>query len=122
MSGLKSYRDLEVWRKSSELAEMVYRLSARFPSEERFGLTSQLRRAAMSVAANIAEGSEREGTREFLQFLGIAAGSLAETETFLILAERLGLVLEQDASPLLEQAATVGRMLNGLKRSLRSKV
>lgn len=101
---------------------MVYRLSARFPAQEKFGLTSQIRRSAVSVAANIAEGAERERTREFLQFLGIAGGSLAETETFLILADRLKLITEQDLSPVLEQAATVGRMLNGLKRSLRSKI
>jgi len=122
MDALKSYRDLQVWKKSIELAEMVYRLSSRFPAEEKFGLTSQVRRAAASVAANIAEGAERSGTREFLQFLGIASGSLAETETYLILAQRLGLVSEQDASRLLGQAATVGRMLNVLKRSLRSRV
>jgi len=122
MDALKSYRDLQVWKKSIELAEMVYRTSSLFPAEEKFGLTSQIRRAAVSVAANIAEGAERSGTREFLQFLGIASGSLAETETYLILAQRLGLVSEQDASRLLEQAATVGRMLNGLKRSLRSRV
>jgi four helix bundle protein len=121
LSTLKSYRDLEVWRRSIDLVEMVYRLSARFPVEERFGLTSQVRRAAVSVAANIAEGVEREGTREFLQFLGISSGSLAETETLLILTERLGLVSAPDSSPLLEQAATMGRMLNGLKRSLPSK-
>ena len=121
MSKLKSYRDLEVWRKSIELAEQVYRLSARFPAEERFRITSQMRRAATSVAANIAEGAEREGTREFLQFLGIASGSLAETETFLILAGRLNLAQEQEVAALLDQAATVGRMLNGPKRSLRSK-
>ena len=117
----QNYQDLEVWKKSIELAEMVYRLSTKFPKDEKFGMTSQVRRAAASVAANIAEGAEREGTREFLQFLGIASGSLAETETFLILAERLGLVLEQDSNPVLEQSATVGRMLNGLKRSLRSR-
>jgi four helix bundle protein len=122
MSTLKSYRDLEVWKKSIELAEQVYRLSAKFPTEEKFGLTSQVRRAAASVAANIAEGAEREGMKEFLQFPGIASGSLAETETFLILAARLGLVQEADLRLALEQAATVGRMLNGLKRSLRSKV
>ncbi|MEK6805003.1 MAG: four helix bundle protein [Nitrospirota bacterium] len=121
MSTLKSYQDLEVWRKSIELAEQVYRISGRFPVEERFGLTSQVRRAVASVAANIAEGAEREGTREFLQFLGIASGSLAETETFLHLAARLGLVSQPDINPILEQAATVGRMLNGLKHSLRSK-
>lgn len=118
----KSYRDLEVWKKSIELAEMVYRVSAKFPTEEKYGLTSQIRRAAASVAANIAEGAERDGTKEFLQFLGIASGSLAETETFVILAQKLGLASEPEASPLLDKAATVGRMLNGLKRSLRSKV
>ncbi|MEW6171725.1 MAG: four helix bundle protein [Bacillota bacterium] len=121
MSTLKSYQDLEVWRKSIELAEMVYRLSAHFPKEEKFGLTSQIRRAAISVSADIAEGAERTGTGEFLQFLGIAGGSLAETETFLILAERLGMVTKDQTSQLQAQAAEVGRMINGLKRSLRSK-
>ena len=100
---------------------MVYRISARFPSEEKFGLTSQVRRAAVSVPANIAEGAERHGTGEFLQFLGIASGSLAETETFLILAQRLGLTTSEQTKPLMSRASEVGRMLNGLKRSLRSK-
>ena len=118
---LKSYQDLEVWQRSMELAEVVWRLSARFPGEERFGMTSQLRRAATSVPANIAEGAERHGTREFLQFLGIASGSLAETETFLLLAERLGLLPSNRVKDTLEQAATVGRLLHGLKRSLRER-
>jgi four helix bundle protein len=122
MNKPKSYRDLEVWQKSIELAEQVYRLSAKFPPEEKFGLTSQLRRSAASVAANIAKGAERQGTREFLQFLGVAGGSLAEAETFLILAARLGLLSEAETGPLLELAAIVGRMLNGLKRSLRLKL
>ena len=121
MNTLKSYQDLEVWKKSIELAKMVYQLSARFPPEEKFGMTSQVRRAAASVAANIAEGSERHGTREFLQFLGVASGSLAETETFLILAQELGMVTPEQTKPLLSKAADVGRMLNGLKRSLRSR-
>ena len=122
MTALKSYRDLEVWKKSIELAEMVYRVSAQFPPEEKFGLTNQIRRAVVSVPANIAEGAERNATKEFLQFLGIASGSLAETETFLILAERLGMAAKEQTSPLQAQAADVGRMLNGLKRSLRSKI
>ena len=121
MSELKSYQDLEVWKKSIELAEMVYRVSGQFPPEERFGITSQVRRASVSVAANIAEGAERPGTREFLQFLGIAGGSLAETETFLILARRLGMAPPEAIAPLLHQAGEIGRMLNGLKRSLHSK-
>ena len=122
MSTLKSYQDLEVWKKSIDLAEMVYRVSAQLPPEEKFGLISQIRRAAASVSANIAEGAERNATGEFLQFLGIASGSLAEVETFLILAERLGMVTQDKISPLQAQAADVGRMLNGLKRSLRSKI
>ena len=120
MNSVRSYRDLEVWKKSIELAEMVYRLSANFPQDERFGMTNQIRRAAVSVPANIAEGAEREGTKEFLPFLSIASGSLAETETFLILAHRLGMTQESAISPLMEQAGHVGRMVNGLKRSLRS--
>ena len=122
MTGLKSYQDLEVWKKSMELAEMVYRASTQFPPEERFGITGQVRRAAVSVAANIAEGAERHGPREFLNFLGIASGSLAETETFLMLAQRLGMAPEEQIRPLLAQASEVGRMLNGLKRSLRSRI
>ena len=121
MSTLKSYQDLEVWKKSIDLAEMIYRVSAQFPTEEKFGLTSQIRRAAVSVPANIAEGAARKGTGEFLQFLGVASGSLAETETFLVLAERLHMLTPEQTHPIQQQAADVGRMLNGLKRSLRSK-
>jgi len=117
---LKSYRDLEVWKKSIKLAKAVYQLSARFPPEEKFGLTSQVRRAVISVAANIAEGSERQGNKEFLHFLSIAGGSLAGTETFLVLAQELGMAGAEHTNPLLAQSAEVGRMLNGLKRSLRA--
>ena len=105
-----------------KLAEGIYQLSGRFPPGERFGMTSQIRRAAVSVAANIAEGAERHGKGEFLHFLGIASGSLAETETFLILAQRLRMAQASEVSPLLDQASEIGRMLNGLKRSLRSRV
>ena len=121
MSTLKSYQDLEVWKKSIELVERIYRLSAHFPVEERFGLTSQIRRAAVSVAANIAEGAERHGTGEFLQFLGIASGSLAEVETYLVLLGRLGLAAQEQIEPLQAQTGEIGRMLSGLKRSLRSR-
>ena len=75
----------------------------------------------VSIAANIAEGAERQGTKEFLQFLGIASGSLAETETFLILARRLGMAASEQIDPLLNQAGEIGRMLNGLKRWLHSR-
>lgn len=84
-------------------------------------MTSQLRRAATSVPANIAEGAQRNGTGEYLQFLGIASGSLAETETFLLLAERLNLLPPERSKAALEQADAVGRMLSGLKRSLQTR-
>ena len=103
------YQDLEVWRKSLELAEMVYRLSAGFPSSEKYGMTVQVRRSACSIAANIAEGASRRGTGEFLQFLGIASGSLAETETFLILASRLGMADDEQVQDVLVCADEVGR-------------
>ena len=112
------YQDLEVWQKSLELAEMVYRLSARFPSSEKYGMTVQVRRAACSIAANISEGASRRGAREFLQFLGIASGSLAETETFLILASRLGMANDEHIGDVLVCADEVGKMLTGLKRSV----
>ena len=121
MGTLKSYQDLEVWKKSIDLAEKVYQLSAQFPQDERYGLSSQVRRSVVSIAANIAEGAARHGTREFLQFLGIASGSLAETETFLILARRLGMATSEQIDPLLNQTGEIGRMLNGLKRSLHSR-
>ena len=121
MSRLNSYRDLEVWRKSIEWVENTYLASKNFPPEERYGLTSQIRRAAVSVPANIAEGAARSGRGEFFQFLSVASGSLAEVETMLILAGRLQLMSEQKMQALLDQADEISRMLGGQKRSLRSR-
>ncbi|MBA4159298.1 MAG: four helix bundle protein [Gemmatimonadetes bacterium] len=121
MAALKSYRDLEVWKKSIDLAEKIYQVSRSFPPEERFGLTSQVRRAAVSIPANVAEGAARTGTGEFLQFLSVARGSLAEVETFLILAERLQMLAQAELRVLLDQTAEIGKMLGGLQRSLRSR-
>lgn len=121
MSAIKSYQDLVVWKKSIDWAERIYRISKGFPPEEKYGLTSQMRRAAVSVAANIAEGAARTGTGELLQFLSVASGSLAETETLLILAGRLQTEQEKEILGLLEEAAEISKMLGGLKRSLRSK-
>ena len=121
MTALKSYQELEVWRKSIDWVEMIYRASKSFPPEERFGVTSQLRRAAVSVPSNIAEGAARTGTGEFLQFLSVASGSLAEVETQLILAYRLMMLPEQELQELLNQAEVISKMLGGLKRSLQLK-
>ena len=121
MSTPKSYQDLEVWKKSIDWVERIYRVSSSFPPEEKFGLVSQIRRAAVSVPANIAEGAARTGTGEFLQFLSVASGSLAEVETFLILAVRLGYLAEQDRKTLEPESDEISRMLGGLKRSLQSR-
>lgn len=97
----------------------VYRITMGFPKEELYGITSQLRRAAVSVPSNIAEGQGRQTTGEFRQFLGHARGSLLETETQILLSERLGLLDHKAAERLLEQASELGRVLNGLLASLR---
>ena len=121
MSTLKSYRDLEVWKKSIALVEQIYRASKNFPPDERFGLTSQLRRAAVSVPSNIAEGAARSGTGEYLQGLSVASGSLAEVETQVIIANRLEMLPTVEMETLLGQADEISKMLGGLKRSLASK-
>lgn len=118
MTTIRSYRDLKVWQKSIDLTVRTYKLTKRFPSEERYGLTSQMRRAAASVPANIAEGQARRSKGEFLQFLGIARGSLAELETFLTLSERLGLIRSETRDGGLEACAEINKMLTGLMRSL----
>ena len=122
MSSLNDYRDLEVWKRSIELAGKMQRISSGFPREELFGLTSQIRRAAVSIPANIAEGSERNGTKEYIQFLGVARGSAAELETLIVLAEEFGYLTRELAKPPLEDLLTIRKMLSGLMRSLRSKL
>lgn len=114
----QTYRDLLVWQKAMKLVEEVYRASQKFPKEEVYGLTSQLRRAAVSIPSNIAEGQGRKGTREFQQFLAQARGSLLELETQLLIAQNLGYLPQAQAEQLLKLTAEVGRMLNGLMNSL----
>jgi four helix bundle protein len=115
------YRDLKVWQKALDWAEAVYIATAAWPRDERFGLISQVRRSAVSVASNIAEGAARRTTGEFVQFVGIAQGSLAEAETQLLLAQRLGYVTGRDGTPLLLASAEISRMLAGLASSLRRR-
>ena len=116
-TSIQSYRDLRVWREAMTLAEMAYRHTREFPKDELFGLTSQIRRAAASVPANIAEGYGRENTGNYVQFLRIAQGSCKEVETHTLLAER---VLDSHPNPedLLRQCDIVGKMLPGLILSL----
>jgi four helix bundle protein len=115
-----SYQDLRVWQDAMTLAEACYRLTADFPRDELFGLTSQIRRSSASIAANIAEGFGREHTGSFIQSLRVAQGSLKELETHLLLAERVG-VAAHPVRSYLEQCQTVGKMLRSLIRSLQQK-
>ena len=115
---VRDYRELEVWRLAMDLSEAVYRLARRFPRAEEYRLTSQLLRAVVSVPANLAEGNARSTRKDYARFVSIARGSLAETETLLMLARRVELASAEDIDPVLSEADRVGRMLNGLHRSL----
>ncbi len=103
------------------LAENCYLLTRPFPKEEMFGLTSQIRRAASSIPANIAEGHGRESTQSFIQYLRIAQGSLKELETHLLLSARIGLLKEEKVGPPVEQCQTLGKMVRSLIRTLQQR-
>ena len=122
---VRSYKDLVAWQKSVALVSEVYRASQKFPKEEIFGLMSQIRRAAVSVPSNIAEGHARTSKKEFQYFLSNARGSLAELETQLTIAHQLAYINEKTINQLLDQLWEVARILNGLlsslKRSSKSK-
>jgi four helix bundle protein len=118
---IQSYRELGVWQKAMTLAEECYRLTRSFPKDELFGMTSQIRRAAASIPANIAEGQGRQSTKEFLNFLSISRGSLKELETHLILSQRVGLLPQDQLDPLLTLTDEISRMLSGLRKSLEQR-
>lgn len=116
--GVRNYTELQTWQAAMDLAEPVYMLTKKYPKEETYGLTSQTRRSAVSVPSNIAEGQGRGSTRDFIRFLTVARGSLCELETQLRLGARLRYVMQGDVDALLTQSSTVGRLLNGLIRSV----
>ena len=118
---VRHYRDLLVWQKAIAWTEALYKSSQDWPADERFGLTSQVRRAAVSVASNIAEGCARRSTGDFVRFLLIARGSLAEAETQLLISERLGYVGAADLEALLGRADEISRMLAGLISKLEER-
>ena len=120
MDKIRKYEDLIVWRKARDLVLQVYRVTKQFPKEERFGLVQQLRRSAASVATNIAEGFGRYHTKEFINFLYISRGSLYETEYSLSLSYDLKFISLQGYSGMKNLSLEVGRMLNGLIRSLKN--
>jgi len=117
---LKSYKDLELWQVSMNFVSEVYTLTKSFPKEELYGLTSQIRRCAISIPSNIAEGSSRKGTKEFIQFLWIANGSLSEFETQIEIAQKLGYIASIDI--ILEKVKHIRKMLHGLIHSLENKL
>ena len=116
-----SYRDLVAWQKAMDLAVDCYKSTGSFPQEERYGLTSQIRRASSSIAANIAEGQGRETTGSFIQFVRIAQGSLKELETHLILSRRIGYLDNREEQQLLERCDELGRIIRGLTRALQKR-
>ncbi|MEK6746323.1 MAG: four helix bundle protein [Pseudomonadota bacterium] len=119
---IKSYRDLEVWKKSIILVKDIYRISDLFPTKEQYTLTSQIRRAAISVPSNIAEGRSRQSTKEYIRFLDIAYGSLAELETQLFISKELGYIDGDKLDNALLQTSEIARMLNGLTAKLQQKL
>ena len=117
---IHNYKELDVWKRSVAFTTEVYRLTARFPETERYGLSSQIRRAATSVAANIAEGWGRGSTREYVQFLTIARGSLMELETHLIIGCNLTFLTQDELRMASKTIEETGKMLNGLIGALKS--
>ncbi len=117
-----SYKDLTVWQKAMDLVEECYRLTNDFPRNEEFGLKSQIRRAAVSIPSNIAEGSVRHSSNEYCRFLAIALGSTAELETQIELGRRLGYIHDADVQSLVNGCQEVGKMLNGLRSSIAASI
>lgn len=113
-----SYQNLVAWQRAMELVTDVYKVTSAFPKEEVYGLTSQLRRAAVSVPSNIAEGQGRKGNGEFKHFLRLSLGSLMEVETQIMISERLGYLNPDSAQTLLRDPGELGRIMNGLIKSL----
>lgn len=118
---MQDFRNLQVWQRGHELALAVYQVSARFPADERFGMTSQIRRAAVSIPTNIAEGSGRGGDTEFTRYLQIALGSASEVEYLLILAKDLSYISEAEYNSLQKRTVEIKRMLTGFIKRLYQK-
>lgn len=118
---VSSFKDLLVWQKGMQLAGKVYELTRNFPKSELFGIISQMQRAVISIPANIAEGHARNSTKEFLHFISISRGSLAELETFLSLSVQLNYCQEKDTETILHLCDEISRMLSGLRNKLKEK-
>ena len=119
---VRDFEDLIVWRKSVDFAVEIYRLTGQLPREERFELRSQLRRAAISVSSNIAEGNGRGTTRDYVNFLAHSRGSLYEVRSLLVVCDRLGFISKLESQPAVELTGEVGRMLSALRSSLQKRM
>ena len=119
---VRTFKDLVVWQKAMELSVQIYHLTKKYPSDERYGLTAETRKTARSIPYNIAEGHKRPTTADFIRFLGIAAGSVGELETQLLLAARLCYLEVNSAQAVLALHAEVERMLDSLMRNLKARI
>ncbi len=119
---MRSHEKLDVWKRSIDFVVEVYRLTESFPLDEKFGLTSQIRRASVSIPANIAEGAARESDKEFVRFLSIAQGSTSEVETEMLIANRLGYITSQKHVAIKSSLDDIGRMITGLSKHLKRKM
>lgn len=118
---MHDYKKLTVWKKSVDLAVEMYSLTKQFPAEEKFGIISQIRKCVVSIASNIAEGAGRNSNGEFIQFIGIAEGSINELETQTIISERLGFINNNDLNKNTQSISEIRKMLFSLKKSLKNK-
>ncbi len=119
---MPGYQELKVWQLGMDITVEIYKLTERFPNSEIYGLTSQIRRAAVSIPANIAEGHERDTTKDYLRFVSIARGSLAELETELLIASRLTYINQEATEQVLRQLDSLNRMISNLQKALRRKI
>jgi four helix bundle protein len=118
----RAHKQLDVWKESVELATSIYNVTGQFPKSEMYGLTAQMRRAAVSVPSNIAEGAARTSRREFVQFLRISGGSLSELDTQLVIASRLGYLSSEDCRALTAKMDSIAAKLAGLIASIRTRL
>jgi len=116
------HKDLDVWKRAIDLAVVLYRVTGEFPDEEKYGLVSQMRRASVSIASNIAEGAARQGSKEFIQFLSIAAGSVSELHTQTTISLRIGMGNVEDLTNLGKELDLIAKMIQGLIKSVRSRI
>jgi four helix bundle protein len=119
---MKSHRDLEVWKRSVDLVTTVYEVTKTFPKEERYGITNQIRRAAVSIPSNISEGAARRHNKEFVQFLYVSLGSISELETQIIISQNLKFLSSNDSIKIQNELTELRKMILGLIRHIRSRV